>query len=188
MTEPEPGQLDAPAVTGSTPTYALPYPETSDSVDVPRDIRALALAVDTKLARPPALALKKASQQPLTTAQMTAVDFTSEALDTSNMWAIANPSVITATVAGWYRFGGGVSFAVSATGLRAVQWFVNGANFQPGQVAMMPPTTPNNAALPAPDLIVNLAVGATMALMAYQSSGATVNIMDAWLSATYVCA
>lgn len=31
---------------GSTPTYGLPYPDTTSSVDIPRDIKALADAVD----------------------------------------------------------------------------------------------------------------------------------------------
>jgi hypothetical protein len=34
---------------GTTPNLILPYPEPSASVDVPRDVKALALAVDTKL-------------------------------------------------------------------------------------------------------------------------------------------
>ena len=36
---------------GTTPTRKLPYPELSDSPDVPRDIKALALAVDDALPR-----------------------------------------------------------------------------------------------------------------------------------------
>lgn len=40
---------------GTTPLFQLPYPEPSSSVDVPRDIKALALAVDAKLTNLPAL-------------------------------------------------------------------------------------------------------------------------------------
>jgi hypothetical protein len=36
---------------GTTPNLNLPYPELTDSPDVPRDIKALALAVEAKLPR-----------------------------------------------------------------------------------------------------------------------------------------
>lgn len=40
---------------GTTPQFQLPYPEPTASVDIPRDIKALALAVDAKLTNLPAL-------------------------------------------------------------------------------------------------------------------------------------
>jgi len=40
---------------GTTTNFQLPYPDPSSSVDVPRDIRALAEAVDLKLVNLPAL-------------------------------------------------------------------------------------------------------------------------------------
>lgn len=46
---------------GTTPNLILPYPEPSASVDIPRDIKALALAVDARLANVLATTMPAAS-------------------------------------------------------------------------------------------------------------------------------
>jgi hypothetical protein len=45
---------------GTTPTYGLPYPDTTSSVDIPRDVQALANAVDLLIAaRAPRLVVRE---------------------------------------------------------------------------------------------------------------------------------
>jgi hypothetical protein len=187
MTEPVPDQLDAPVVTGTTPNVGLPYPETSDSVDVARDVKALALAVDTKFGKPPALSLRKNNAQALPHNSWIGLLFTEKMLDTSGMWSAGDPSKFTATVAGWYRFGGGATIDPNGTGVRSMCFMLNGAFYSPNQTQMQPPT--NQTGINAPDTLLYVAAASYVQLVAYQATNpaVTLQVSNAWVAATYVC-
>lgn len=91
----------------TTPTWLLPYPTLSDTPDVPRDVQALADAVDDALdtvyaPRPMTLVRRTTS---LSMPAQTAVDvpWTVEAIDELGIFNLAAPTELRIVTAGWYR-------------------------------------------------------------------------------------
>lgn len=100
-----------------------------------------------------------------------ALTFTTEVVDSSNMHStVTNTSRATAVYPGYYRFGGGSSFAANATGSRGTIGFVNGTNIN-GSMVYGPATPSGLWSGPARTKLYFLNVGDFFELNAIQSSG-----------------
>lgn len=170
----------------TTPTYAIPYPESTDAPNGPAQMQALALEVEAEIARVDGLIsagpLVKACRVynsasiSLTSGAYTALTFNSERFDTDTMHStVSNQSRITFTTAGLYAFGGNVSFAANATGLRALGIRMGGATYLSSQ------QVPSLGASAATELethgIYAFTAGQYIELLAAQFSGGALNAL-----------
>lgn len=115
---------------GTTTNYAWPYPEPGSSVDVARDIKALANAIDitakTRL-NPPTVQVRQTAAQTIASGAQPPLLLDSEDFDTHGMHAASpNPSRLICTVPGVFLLWGIISFAGNATGRRFAYIFKNG--------------------------------------------------------------
>lgn len=94
---------------GATPTYDLPYPELTDTPDVPRDMSALATAVDGALgdvaaaAHEPMTFVRRVAAQPCGAQVPTVIAWDTEVLDELGIWSAADPTALIVAQPGWYR-------------------------------------------------------------------------------------
>lgn len=118
---------------GSTPIYALPYPEATDPADVPTDMRELAEKAELTLdglddrldvldagignALNHGCRVHRANAQALAAAAETRVFFDSESWDPSNSYSEANSFIAPAT--GLYSWASSIALIGLATGARA---------------------------------------------------------------------
>lgn len=132
------------------------------------------------LFKPPIAQLRQATLQTVSNATWTAITFDAEDVDTdyaNNTTAhstSSNPSRYTAIYPGWYDVGGGVSWAVNATGARGTYWSVNGVIVS-GSDTLEPAVGVINVGYAARSMHIYLASGDYLELFAYQSSGGNLN-------------
>ncbi len=186
----------------ATSIYGLPYPEPGDAPNVPGDIQALAAAVEAILRAnlslggdltvpgkltvagmlyqtPPHAHLRRDSNQSVASGGSgTAVQYTVEDVDTDpdgvgGHSVDTNPSRWTARYAGWYALNGGVGWSPNATGRRGCWWAKNGAQVN-GSYSIGPATASASTVVTARDILLYLAVGDYVELIAYQDSGGPV--------------
>lgn len=126
---------------GTTSNYAFPYPELSDSPNVPANMASLAQAIDTRIkSTNDAIAalqaaassgfqntvIYKSGTQSVATAAWTAVQFDVEVIDTGSGWAVGTPSQMVLQQTGQYIIWGFAGFAANATGNRGIGLRING--------------------------------------------------------------
>lgn len=108
--------------------------------------------------------------QSLNTSTWTAITFTSEGVDSASGHSTStNTSRYTAVHTGWYQVNAGVSFALNATGSRAIRFAVNGTAVQGRHIS------PATAATVASDLSLSkrifLTAGDYLEIQGWQNSG-----------------
>lgn len=132
------------------------------------------------MSKPVARLRRDTTQSIVTGGSGTAVQFTLEDVDTDpdgtgGHSTVTNTSRYTARYPGQYRCTGGVAFVSNTTGRRGIWWMKNGGVLN-GSVAMIP-TTPSLAlGVVARPITIALAEGDYVELVAYQESGAALNI------------
>lgn len=121
----------------------------------------------------PIAELRQIVSQNFTTGTTAAVTFTAEDVDSSGMHSTSvNTSRATAVYPGWYRGGGGPTFASNATSMRYTFLGVNGTAVN-ASVGSMQGSSANDNALTVRSKMAFLNVGDYMELLALQSSGGT---------------
>lgn len=158
----------------TTPNLLLPYPEPSSSVDVPRDIKALADAIDALTTlRPPTVQLRQSVAQSIPAGSPTGLLFDIEELDTHGMHSTASQtSRIIPPVAGWYRVAGSVTYVAGTTNRRGANWAVNGVAIY-GTINN--PMLASITIVDAPNVLVKLNVGDYLELQGYQDTSAALS-------------
>ena len=146
----------------------------------------------------PAAKLRQSVAQAIANSSPTAITFNLEDLDTDpdgigGHSTSSNTSRYTARYPGWYRVGGGVSFANNATGLRVVSWAVNGSNVAGSDVLVNAVTGSNTTRMAARSDLIRLEEGDYLELRALQTSGGSLNTAvtndeQATASITWECA
>lgn len=86
---------------------------------------------------------------------------------------VSNTSRIVCVTPGLYRLAGSIGWASNATGARSARWFLNGGAVS--YVIQQPAAATGNLGCPAPTILLRLAAGDYVELMARQSSGAALN-------------
>lgn len=159
---------------GTTPTYALPYPELTDQANVPVDMRELAEAVDTTVStRTPKqwCDLYANAVQAMGNATEVPMNLNGGVQEPAGQWTSgANVKILTA---GLYLVTFTYSFAPHATnnGSRIALLKHNGATARSWSVA----NTATTATTGTLSHVRRFAVNDTVALYQYQSTGASLN-------------
>lgn len=127
----------------------------------------------------PAAELRQSVAQSIPNTTWTSITFDVEDLDsdpagTGGHSTSSNTSRYVALYAGWYRVGGGVEFAVNATGQRGAAWAVNGTLVSANRT-FISATAAVGMGVPARTKLVFLNVGDYVELQAYQNSGGALN-------------
>ena len=112
----------------NTPRLALPYPIPDDTVDVPRDVQALANKLDGFTWLTPPVPLERARAQRnaalnIANDTLTAISFDAAVAhvgNTAGMWVAGTPTRLIAVTAGVYHFHGQTEFGINATGVRGI--------------------------------------------------------------------
>lgn len=118
----------------------------------------------------------------------TPISFNTQRSQIGSLWSSSvNPTRFTAPVAGIYRIGANITFPSNATGDRAIAVRLNGSTFIGAQVSRAASGTDHHMNLNRPYL---LAAGDYVEIMAFQTSGASQNIVvqnglspEAWILA-----
>lgn len=130
--------------------------------------------------------------QSISDSTITAITFDSENYDTSAIHAGGNPTRMTASATGYWRFTGGTSWDTNTSNLRYLWWRKNGSTEVNGGMVQQ---TPNAGGI-AMFTSVTLSLSATdyIELMCYQTSGGARTIggtvadikFESWLEAAYL--
>lgn len=161
-----------------------------DGVQTTSELNAYIRDPITFWAQKPMAELRQLVAQTLTTAVFGSITFTTEDFDGD--WVASsggghdnstNPSRYTALYDGWYVLGGGVSFAINATGQRGCRWAVNGSAVN-GSAVVYPATAGNVIVVAARTKRVFLNIGDYVELQGYQTSGGN---LDTFVSAEFSC-
>jgi hypothetical protein len=124
----------------------------------------------------PVCELRQTSAQSLTNGVPAAILFDTEDIDTDGMHSTAsNTSRVTAVTAGRYQFSGGGTFANNATGVRSVNWSLNGTANNGSPVQAINVGASSVPELAARTKTILMAVGQFVELVAAQSSGGALN-------------
>lgn len=127
------------------------------------------------LLAPAILYVRQTGAQTLTTAVAAAVTFGAEDVDSTGMHStVTNTSRATAVYPGYYWGGNGVGYAANATGVRACEWWINGAIINGGGVILAAFATVT-ARIPGRGIIFYLNVGDYVETYAFQNSGGNLN-------------
>lgn len=128
--------------------------------------------VDNWLLAPAICKVRQTVAQSLTTSGTpAAITFDAEDVDSTGMHStVTNISRITAVYPGWYWVGGGISYAINATGVRTTAWRINGAATPDGNT-LRPGFATFSAQMPARASLYFLNVGDYLELFATQTSG-----------------
>lgn len=180
---------------GTTTNFAIPYPELTDPPDGAGQMKTLAQRVDVCLVTVRNTLLTQVRQavatQSIPALTWTPILFDTEDIDTANMWVIAQKSRLTASIAGWYRLSGGTGYGTNATGARRNStWGINGTNINQAASFTAVPTS-GQAGVVASNVLVNLAVGQYVELMAHHDASAAVSTgigstLQCWASAEWL--
>lgn len=130
-----------------------------------RDLGAL-------VTKPPRAIVRQGTAQSIPNALFTAITWDVEDEDTDGMHATGANSLVCVTP-GVYMVAADVTFAPNATGFRAIRFAVNGTGIG-GRASIPSPTATVSADLSVSRAVM-LAVGDTLSVVAYQSSGAALN-------------
>jgi len=127
----------------------------------------------------PAAELRQSVAQSIPNATWTSITFDAEDLDsdpggTGGHSTSVNTSRYVAVYAGWYRVGGGVEFAVNATGQRGCACAVNGTLVTASRT-FVSATAAVGMDVPTRTKLVFLNIGDYVELQAYQNSTAALN-------------
>jgi hypothetical protein len=176
---------------GTTPVYALPYPEAVEPADVPLDMRELAERVELALPLQPSVRVYHNAGQPISNGVETVLAFNSERWDTAAGAAstmhdpATNNSRLTCRYAGKYHVTANIEFAANATGQRQVYLRINGT---PGQYAGFVSTPGSGFSV---GLIVSgvldLAVNDYVQVFVYQNSGGSLTVSGSSATNFYGC-
>lgn len=162
---------------GTTPKLALRYPEATDRVaDGATAMHNLALDLEAYLA-PYVCRLRGNTVQTLATGVAPiALNMDTEDEDPLGMHAAGNNPTVTipAGGAGLYVVSGNVQFAANVTGNRQALILRNGGGVA-GTAFTIPGYATNTNVIPTGTGLVRLAVGDTIQLAAWQTSGANLN-------------
>lgn len=141
-------------------------------------LTALGQAMNLAINPPRVQAYEQTTNQSLTSATYTALTFSAETFDSDGMHSTAtNTSRFTCVTAGTYRFHGFLTFAAgNTTGSRFARWYKNGAAFAP--VPLFNASAQAQVVGINADAFIPMAVGDYVELMAYQSSGAALNVQN----------
>lgn len=171
----------------TTPTYGFRYQALTDTPNgatlgqnLATDVEAKFVVVDAAAAAgtanvafllaKPIAHLRQTSIQTLTTSTWTAITWQTEDVDSVSGHS-GSASTYTCQRAGWYRLSGGVSFAANAVGIRDARWVKNGTVVNGSEADVTPLAGSSTTHLTARSILVLLAVGNTVELEAFQSSG-----------------
>lgn len=167
-------------MSGSTPTYGLPYLEPDDPPDIASATQDLAEAAEAQLitARtPPVAQLRQTSVQTLTHNNWAALSMQAEDHDSHGGHSTStNTSRYTCPTGqgGVYELAGAAAFAANATGQRWCRWARNGTELN-GSGANMDAAASGQTLLAARTVQVTLAPGDYVELQALQTSGVNVD-------------
>lgn len=179
---------------GTTPNYAIPYPELTDPPDGAGQMKALANQVDALLvqlsAPPPVVQVRQTITQslPNNVGAYTALTWNVDDIDPLDMHT-GSGSRLTVKIAGIYRLTGLAGFAQNPTGNRRAGWFINDT-IMPQSIAATVGTT-QGVCLVLGSPMVQLAVNDWVELRVFQDSGAALNTAvgngnQSWASMEYV--
>lgn len=121
---------------------------------------------------PPMARMRQTAVQSVPNNTSTAIVFNVADVDTMGGWN--NTTTYQAVVAGRYQCSGGMSFAANATGVRTVQWAVNGVDVL-GSGVLIPASAAATQRISVRTELLYLAVGDTLTLTAFQNSGGALN-------------
>jgi hypothetical protein len=148
-------------VTGETVTAA----DMNDNIS---DVLSFLLA-------PPVFQGRATSTQSVGNSSSTAVLLNAEDVDSAGGHSlVTNTSRYTFVYPGWYRGGGGVSYAANATGTRAAELFVNAAIINGGST-MLAAFASVTCRVPTRSMLFYGNVGDYLELDAFQNSGGALN-------------
>lgn len=119
--------------------------------------------------------VRQTAAQTLTTGVAAAIVMDAEDVDSTGMHStVTNPSRLTAVYPGQYMHGGGISYAINATGVRTTGWRVNGVAVADG-ATLRPAFASFSAQMPARTIMSYLNVGDYVELWGTQTSGGNLN-------------
>ena len=127
--------------------------------------------------------LKKSTAQSIPTGTFTAITFTTEVYDTNGFHDnVSNTSLITipAGQAGYYYIAGYCQYDVNATGRRKMQVYKNGATFDLFEGESFAVSSTNYGSLNI-STVASLAVGDTLALNVWQTTGGNLDAANTTL-------
>lgn len=157
---------------GFTTNYALPYPELSDSANVPRDQKALAEAVDAKLGSgQPFCEATATAAQSMPTSQETTIVYQTSLASHAGMFTNGG-SAITVPVAGLYQVIAVFSWVANPTGSRIAVLKQSGASIRSWAIGGAGVNANLSGTL---SVFRSVAAGATFSLALYQASGAALS-------------
>lgn len=114
----------------------------------------------------------KQSNQSIPSAVNTAIALTGARYNASGIWTAGASTRFTCNTAGKYLIGGCLSFAANATGTRQIAILLNGVTYIAAQQGSA------NATNYSVCTVYNLAVNDYVQLMAYQDSGAALDVVS----------
>lgn len=182
-------------MSASTPLYGLPYLTLADPPDIPSLGANLALAVETKLAtmdgtdialdarldvleasRPYARLVRAAVQSIANDVTTEVILWDTEVSDSANGHStVTNSDRYTVPKDGTYGLAGGVGFVNNSTGRRGC-WFTKNGTIIDGSGAMMVTAPGAPCIVTARYITVPCVAGDILRMVAYQSSGAPLNL------------
>lgn len=148
-----------------------PIPAIGSGVLTTTQLAQLATAVSF-LQQPPAFRGRQSVAQSLTNGLATAITLDAEDLDSASGHTTTSRYV--AQYDGWYWIAGGIGYASNGTGIRGVEWWVNGSVLA-GSGAMFPASAASSNRLPGRGMLIYLTEGDYVELYAFQSSGGALN-------------
>lgn len=154
------------------------YPASTDDVDVPGDLGALAASVEAIVAallNPPTGYIKATATQSLTTGVITALAMDTTIIDTDGMADLANGQLVVRH-AGTYLISGSIAFTANATGNRATYLYA-GPSAGPQIVGSVTTATLGTATatIVAASALARLSVGDVIQVRGWQTSGGALN-------------
>lgn len=131
------------------------------------------------LANPPLAQLYQVTVQAIPNNAFTPLAFDITSVDSYGGHSnTTNNSRYIAQVAGWYEFDGAVGFAINSTGNRDGAWAKNGTQLTaPGPGSIGDGSAAHAVSLAVPMLQIFMNVGDYVELLAFQSSGAAINVL-----------
>ena len=176
----------------TTPVYGWPYQALGDAPNGASMGEDLALAIEATVnaltatvasltadlalvTGRPIARLRQTGAQAIGTGADTPVNFDAEDIDTHNGWVVGSPSRYTFPYTGKVVLFGGISWAASAVGLRALSWALNGAAINGSSVLDEPTATGNLLRQTARPIVLDVTAGQYAELWAFQTSGGNLN-------------
>src|SRR4029078_9836598 len=174
---------------GTTPNFAIPYPELTDPPDGAGQLKALAQRVDVCLITPVYCAVEQSVVQNIPQNAYTALLWDLVKKDTHGMWtAGANGARMTCRVAGTYVFTGGACLLAGAGTKRQAHWNLNGASVSIPPIIYPVVGAALSAAWPAMTLTLPMIVGDYVDLRVFHDNSAALNTGTGVGSRSYMSA